>query len=414
MPGLDTVFAYSLQVACLAALALLLPWAVRLADPRVAYVYWRGALVISLVAPFVGLVWRPASTGVAGVTGAVEFVASAVGVGPVLGSSVDFRWLLAAGVAAMVVWRGLGFLRLGGYRRRARQVSGEELPPAPRIEAALGVHPEYFLTDEVSGPLTFGLLRQSILLPRRLSGLGGDEMESVLTHEMIHVRNRDWPQVLAEEALRCLLWFHPLVHWLIDRVRSSREMSVDAATVRMMGDRERSLVTLVQIAEKQRQPTWIAAPLFGGSRLKQRVEVLLEDHTMSKLRIVLVALLAFAAFSIGGRFANEAFPLAAFAAENYTVYSVGDDGVTRPKLIRKVEPNYTDEAREADLQGTVWLELEVHLDGRAHNVQIAEGLGMGLDEEAVAAVEQWTFAPAEKDGEPVVVAARIQVTFRLL
>jgi len=135
---------------------------------------------------------------------------------------------------------------------------------------------------------------------------------------------------------------------------------------------------------------------------------------MSKLRIVLVALLAFAAFSIGGRFANEAFPLAAFAAENYTVYSVGDDGVTRPKLIRKVEPNYTDEAREADLQGTVWLELEVHLDGRAHNVQIAEGLGMGLDEEAVAAVEQWTFAPAEKDGEPVVVAARIQVTFRLL
>lgn len=410
MPGLDTVFAYSLQVACLAALALLLPWAVRLADPRVAYVYWRGALVISLVAPFIGLAWRPASTGM---TGAVEFVASAVGVGPVSGSSVDFRWLLLAGVAAMVVWRGLGFFRLGAYRRRAQQVSGEALFPAPRIEAALGVYPEYFLTDEVSGPLTFGLLRQSILLPRRLSGLGGDEMESVLTHEMIHVRNRDWPQVLAEEALRCLLWYHPLVHWLIDRVRSSREMNVDAATVRMMGDRERYLVTLVQIAEKQRQPTWIAAPLFGGSRLKQRVEVLLEDHTMSKLRIVFVALLALAAFSIGGRLANEAFPLTAFAADNYNVYKVTECD-SSPKLLRKVEPDYTDEAKEADLQGTVSMEVAVHPDGRAHNVHVVEGLGMGLDEEAVAAVEQWTFAPAEKDGKPVVVAATIQVSFRLL
>ena len=135
---------------------------------------------------------------------------------------------------------------------------------------------------------------------------------------------------------------------------------------------------------------------------------------MSKLRIVFVAMLALAAFSIGGRFANEAFPLAAFAAENYTVYSVGDNGVTTPKLLRKVEPDYTDEAKEADLQGTVSLEVEVHPDGRAHNVHVARGLGLGLDEEAVAAVEQWTFAPGEKDGEPVVVAAKIQVTFRLL
>ncbi len=411
MPGLDTVLAYSLQVGCLAALALLLPWAVRLADPRVAYVYWRGALVISLLAPFIELVWRPASTDV---SGAVEFVASAVGVGRAAGGAADFRWVLAAGVAAMVVWRALGFFRLRGYRRRAQRVSGEQLFPAPRIEAALGVHPEYFLTNEVSGPLTFGLLRQSILLPRSLSGLGGDELESILTHEMIHVRNRDWPQVLAEEALRCVLWFHPLVHWLIERVRNAREMRVDAATVRMMGDRERYLVTLVQIAEKQQQRAWIAAPLFGGSRLKQRVEVLMENHTMSKMRIVFVGLLVFAAFSIGGRLANEAFPLAAFAAENYIVHAVGEDGVSTPKLLRKVEPNYPEEAKEAKLEGTIVLELEVHPDGQAHNIHVLEGLGMGLDEEAIAAVEQWTFAPGEKDGEPVVVAAKIQISFRLL
>jgi TonB family protein len=62
----------------------------------------------------------------------------------------------------------------------------------------------------------------------------------------------------------------------------------------------------------------------------------------------------------------------------------------------------------------VLLSLEVGADGLAHNIQVVRGLGLGLDEKAVEAVQQWTFKPGMKDGEPVPVRASIEVNFRLL
>ena len=88
--------------------------------------------------------------------------------------------------------------------------------------------------------------------------------------------------------------------------------------------------------------------------------------------------------------------------------------VTRPRLIHKVEPSYTDEAKEAKLQGTVTLQIEIWEDGRPHNIRVRRSLGLGLDEKAIEAVRQWRFAPGTKDGKPVRVPAQIEVSFRLM
>ncbi len=89
-------------------------------------------------------------------------------------------------------------------------------------------------------------------------------------------------------------------------------------------------------------------------------------------------------------------------------------GVTAPMLLHKVEPSYTEEARAAKFAGTVLLYVEIGPDGFAHNVSVKKGLGMGLDEKAIEAVEQWTFRPGTMDGQPVTVAATIEVNFRLM
>lgn len=96
-----------------------------------------------------------------------------------------------------------------------------------------------------------------------------------------------------------------------------------------------------------------------------------------------------------------------------TVFRVGG-GVTAPKLLHKIEPQYDEMARAAKYQGTVLLYLEIGPDGRAHNTQVMRSLGMGLDEKAIEAVQQWQFQPGTKDGQPVTVAATIEVNFRLL
>jgi len=94
-------------------------------------------------------------------------------------------------------------------------------------------------------------------------------------------------------------------------------------------------------------------------------------------------------------------------------FRVGN-GVTAPRLVRKVEPQYSEEARKARLNGTVLLYAVVHPDGRARDMRVLRSLGLGLDENAIAAVGQWEFQPGEKEGKTVSVAATIEVNFRLL
>jgi len=95
------------------------------------------------------------------------------------------------------------------------------------------------------------------------------------------------------------------------------------------------------------------------------------------------------------------------------VYRVGG-GVSPPKLTRKVDPEYSEEARKAKYQGTVLLQVEVWPDGRAHNVRVIRSLGLGLDEKAIEAVQKWEFVPGKKDGQSVKVMASVEVNFRLL
>lgn len=89
------------------------------------------------------------------------------------------------------------------------------------------------------------------------------------------------------------------------------------------------------------------------------------------------------------------------------------NGVNPPKLLYKVEPEYTAEARIAKYQGSVQLSVEIGTDGVARNFRVTKGLGLGLDENAVTAVRQWQFQPGTKDGASVPVLATIEVNFRL-
>jgi len=90
------------------------------------------------------------------------------------------------------------------------------------------------------------------------------------------------------------------------------------------------------------------------------------------------------------------------------------DGVTPPVVVTKVEPEYTEDGRWGRRQGTVWVAAEIDRSGHAVKMRVVRSLGLGLDEEAVRALDQWKFIPAKKDGKPLAVEIRVAVTFRLL
>ena len=73
-------------------------------------------------------------------------------------------------------------------------------------------------------------------------------------------------------------------------------------------------------------------------------------------------------------------------------------GVTPPRLIHKIEPQYSPEARADHVQGTVILQIVINEKGRATDITVISPLGFGLDEQAQAAVEKWEFVPGMKAG----------------
>ena len=96
------------------------------------------------------------------------------------------------------------------------------------------------------------------------------------------------------------------------------------------------------------------------------------------------------------------------------IYTGYRGAATEPVLLFKAEPEYSDEARKAKIQGSVMIRAEIDARGQVQNVVIAQGLGLGLDERAVEAVKKWRFKPGTRNGKPVPTNALIQVSFRLL
>ncbi|HEV2718912.1 MAG TPA: energy transducer TonB [Thermoanaerobaculia bacterium] len=91
---------------------------------------------------------------------------------------------------------------------------------------------------------------------------------------------------------------------------------------------------------------------------------------------------------------------------------VGGD-VKAPIVIKRVEPKYTDEARQNDVSGIVILEVVIDKDGRVKNAQVLKPLPFGLDQAALDAVRQWEFKPGTLNGAPVDVLFNLTVNFML-
>src|SRR5262245_1544474 len=88
-------------------------------------------------------------------------------------------------------------------------------------------------------------------------------------------------------------------------------------------------------------------------------------------------------------------------------------GIAPPRLLKEVKALYTDDARRRGITGAVVLEIVVLRDGTVGGVSVLRGLGAGLDERASAAVREWRFAPARRQGEPVDVIVEVAVEFSL-
>ena len=445
--------AWWMQAGVITAVAALLLRAAPVRSPRAVLMYLQALLGLCLLLPVLEP-WRSAT-----VTSRISAVAVSNLRVPTLGAvaislSTVMLVLLTTGVAVRLIWLAAGCWELRRYRRNARP-PGAEIAP---LQEKLGVRAELGISSEISVPVTFGFRRPMVLLPTQWCDLDSASRTAIVCHELLHVRRNDWALHLAEEIIRTLAWFHPAIWWLIAEIRLAREQVVDRLVVDLTADRRSYAEVLLAFAGID---SAVRAPAFAHRRhLARRVKSILEEVTMTKSRLLVSFASTTLCLVVAGAAVVWSFPMesvrsnlivqddsaptagivggviggvpggvsggaiggvvggvpgvrtVATGPQNPRVYKIGD-GVSAPKVRHKVDPEYTQEARDAKIEGTVVVQTEIHPDGRAHNTRVVRSLNPGLDHNAIDAISQWEFEPGQKDGKSVAVEATIEVNYRL-
>ena len=131
-----------------------------------------------------------------------------------------------------------------------------------------------------------------------------------------------------------------------------------------------------------------------------------------------VILLVFTALNVVAAAQQNATSSASDSATERTVMQVCSPKIpqpcaTAPRALKTPDPEYTEQARQAKIEGRVFLYVIVAPDGTTENIKVARSLDPGLNRKAVEAVREWKFKPGMYDGKPVAVHVNVEVNFRL-
>ena len=119
-------------------------------------------------------------------------------------------------------------------------------------------------------PAVIGWLRPVILLPAScLIGLTPGQLESILAHELAHIRRHDYLINLLQNVVETLLFYHPAVWWVSRRIRAEREHCCDDLAVKTCGDAAAYARALATLEELRPAPAPFALAAAGAPLLER-------------------------------------------------------------------------------------------------------------------------------------------------
>lgn len=416
-PAAANFAAYCAQVAIVTGVGALLPYAFRLAAPRVRLLHLHLVLLACVALPLIQP-WRaqpvvtsqgvevrtgPAFVKDSGAPESQPWDWTAIGIG-----------IVAAGGAARLL-----LLCAAGLRLRRLRIGAQPMLPVPecldQVQKQLGAQAAFFISTVVTSPVTFGVRRPVVLVPEGFDRLPAAAQEAIACHELLHVQRKDWLFAIAEELLRCALWFHPAIWWLLGKIQLTREQVVDQAAVELTQSREQYVDALLTIAASRMQSDLAPAPLFLKRRhLQQRVISIMKGVSMSKRDLLVSSLAVFSALPLVVGLAAWQFPLNAAPQE------VADArGVTlKPgpfKILHRTRILYPQAAWEKGVSGSVVASVTVNPQGEVVDARIVNG-PEELRGAVLQSVLQWHFATdpwevAPGDKRPMPSSFEIAIVF---
>lgn len=241
-------------------------------------------------------------------------------------------WLTGALLwGALFAW---SYLR---SRRAYRAAVPVEEGPAADWLARRGIRRRVVLrrSDRIDAPLTYGVLRPVILLPGDLDRSGGDRLEWVLEHELVHIQHLDCLLKLVLVLAVCVHWFNPLVWGMLVLANRDMELRCDETVVARLGYGRRGAYARALIdLEERRGGLGPFASAFNKNAIEERIRAIMRMKKRSLAAILAAIVLV---CGVSAAFATSAMERAG-----------------RPPVPSVPEGSFTDEELER-LSG-LWLE----------------------------------------------------------
>lgn len=300
-----------------------------------------------------------------------------------------------------VLWL-CGMLLLAAHFLRAYVVSlrafGEALPDkAPQTAAILKSvplrrHVRVRVSDRIGAPLSYGVLRPVILLPRGMDR-SGDMLYHVLLHELEHIRALDAARKLLLTACVCVHWFNPLVWVMFLLANRDMELLCDARVLEHLGRASRRdyAKTLLSL-EARRSGLSPLASSFSMTAIEERITAMKNMKKMSAASVLLAALLVLCA---GAALATDA------PKEQIDLFIADGESEAAPQYVQVISSDgvsYTIHPDQTDAPDIVWWTAEEYED---YVAQQREGMAQLVAEGASAWTNQdgWFVWTQEKMDE---------------
>lgn len=198
-------------------------------------------------------------------------------------------WIL--GIAVMLTATLYSNLKIGKIKKSLQIVNSKELLTLfHTCKKEMRFHQKVILARSplIKSPITFGVIRPYIILPKDISMFSADEMKCVLLHELYHCKRKDMLINYFLCLLKIVYWFNPLVWYLSKEAKTEMEISCDFAVLKTL-DKELHIkygeVILKFTSLKQRTSSLLAASEFSSSykHIKRRIVTVVNFQTASPL-----------------------------------------------------------------------------------------------------------------------------------
>lgn len=168
--------------------------------------------------------------------------------------------------------------RLRHYKTYATPEEWEEKLHQLAFRLGLGRSVKLLESSAIKVPMVIGWLKPVILVPiGTFTGLEASQVESILAHELAHVRRDDYLVNLVQTTVEILFFYHPAVWWISAYVREERENCCDDIAVAVCGDSIVYAKALNNLEEITYQVPQMAMALSGRGKLFHRIERLLNE-----------------------------------------------------------------------------------------------------------------------------------------